>query len=652
MATQPMLRHVSPVRALLLIALVAMVSASDCSVAQTDSTILQRLVPATANDTTFIGDTVEYNDPTYYDQNAKAVYGVNVAWANDHADIVQLLDPATYIITGDQHFTRFRVLALGEAHLTMSAPGSHFLNNVPLTFNATVVVLARPTAMATISQVTIRVGDSVIVAATVPSGTGGPNINRGTFTWTVQDWSIAGIRGYLVGQSATTSRPQAFNVTLLGASVGHTILTVAYAGPTRLAFQSPVDVYVVPTTVHVAVDRAANFTTTEAYDSPIVNAHLVNAAGQFIDPSGIQFTSRDPALATVRKLLCGDPNFPTVCSADVTYDNAEVLRRASPATVWIIASAGGVPPDSVQLTVYPGVESLTLTPLVSSISVGSSAPYTVVALDALGHVTPFSATNNDIFVNQDAPLGMIGVTLLTSGQATIVADSTPASGLLVVHLKATISEARPAGPLTIESPPATLTIHAVDHVVVTPANPVLTLGNSQQFTANGVDGAGRTVTLPLATSWRVAPTTSATVSPTGLLTAQAVGSVTVFATIGGVEGSTGLTVQPLPAGGTPFGMVITPLADHGPVGSVHQYVAYLVDNLGNRTVPIAGFSIGIQTDASTVAQIQSSTFDPTFRTQTANVLATGPGQTNVRAFYQDNSNGHSTFSAIATITVP
>lgn len=107
----------------------------------------------------------------------------------------------------------------------------------------------------------------------------------------------------------------------------------------------------------------------------------------------------------------------------------------------------------------------------------------------------------------------------------------------------------------------------------------------------------------------------------------------------------------LPAGGVPAGIVIDPTSASKAVGATQQFVAYLVDAQGHRTAPAAGWSIGILTDASNVAQVQTSSFDSVQLAQVATVLARGQGQTPVRAFYQNNSNGQSTFAAVATFTV-
>ena len=112
-------------------------------------------------------------------------------------------------------------------------------------------------------------------------------------------------------------------------------------------------------------------------------------------------------------------------------------------------------------------------------------------------------------------------------------------------------------------------------------------------------------------------------------------------------------VTTLPVGGTPAGIVIVP----GPtntlrVGSTQQFVAYLVDAVGNRTDPAPGWGISILSDLSAVAQDQASpAYDATQRWQTHPVKGVGVGTTPVRAAYYRLSDGNSTFVAITSFIV-
>jgi WD40 repeat protein len=78
---------------------------------------------------------------------------------------------------------------------------------------------------------------------------------------------------------------------------------------------------------------------------------------------------------------------------------------------------------------------------------------------------------------------------------------------------------------------------------VTPANPTIQTGGTQQFTATGSYSDGSTQDLTSQVTWGSSATTVATVSTAGLATGLGAGSCTVSATLGSVSGGTTLTVE-------------------------------------------------------------------------------------------------------------
>src|SRR5262249_12498648 len=79
-------------------------------------------------------------------------------------------------------------------------------------------------------------------------------------------------------------------------------------------------------------------------------------------------------------------------------------------------------------------------------------------------------------------------------------------------------------------------------IAVTPANPTLTVGATQQFNATGTYSDSSTQSLTSQVTWASSNTSVATVSSGGVATAVTTGSTTISATLGSVSGSTGLTV--------------------------------------------------------------------------------------------------------------
>ncbi|HEY5752810.1 MAG TPA: DUF4082 domain-containing protein [Chthoniobacterales bacterium] len=80
-------------------------------------------------------------------------------------------------------------------------------------------------------------------------------------------------------------------------------------------------------------------------------------------------------------------------------------------------------------------------------------------------------------------------------------------------------------------------------VTVTPANAVLSVGGTQQFTATGSYSDGTNQNITTQATWTSSNTSVAGINSTGLATAVSVGNTTISATLSGVTGSTPLSVQ-------------------------------------------------------------------------------------------------------------
>jgi hypothetical protein len=90
----------------------------------------------------------------------------------------------------------------------------------------------------------------------------------------------------------------------------------------------------------------------------------------------------------------------------------------------------------------------------------------------------------------------------------------------------------------------TVTAAELTSIAVTPSNPSITAGITQQLTATGTYTDGSTQDLTSTVGWTSSNTAVATVDGAGLATALTTGSATITAASGGVSGSTSLTVNP------------------------------------------------------------------------------------------------------------
>src|SRR5262249_53100437 len=89
----------------------------------------------------------------------------------------------------------------------------------------------------------------------------------------------------------------------------------------------------------------------------------------------------------------------------------------------------------------------------------------------------------------------------------------------------------------------TVTPAVLQSIAVTPANPTIAKGATQQFTATGSYSDKSTKDLTGQVTWAAATTAVATIPAAGLATAVNTGTSTISATLGGVTGSTVLTVS-------------------------------------------------------------------------------------------------------------
>jgi hypothetical protein len=130
-------------------------------------------------------------------------------------------------------------------------------------------------------------------------------------------------------------------------------------------------------------------------------------------------------------------------------------------------------------------------------------------------------------------------------------------------------------------------------IAVTPANPTITSGADQQFTATGTYSDSTTADLTSTLTWASGTTSVATITTNGLAHAVAPGQSTISATLGTVSGSTTLTV-------TPAGLPVPVLTYTGPSSATPQGSITLTATLRNASgSPLSGKRITFTLDGVT-----------------------------------------------------
>ena len=157
----------------------------------------------------------------------------------------------------------------------------------------------------------------------------------------------------------------------------------------------------------------------------------------------------------------------------------------------------------------PTLRYMTVSPATTTISVGTNQQYTAAGYYSNGNVTQ-------------------GFSVTWASSSTAVATIDPASGIATAVGPGTTSITATALGVTATS--ATLNVNQLLSIAVTPPNPTIMVGGTEQFTATGKfknpDGTTSTSDVTAQVAWTAAPTTIATINTTttpGLATGVAQG---------------------------------------------------------------------------------------------------------------------------------
>jgi trimeric autotransporter adhesin len=321
---------------------------------------------------------------------------------------------------------------------------------------------------------------------------------------------------------------------------------------------------------------------------------------------------------------------------------AVVWSSSAPLVATVSNSAGSyglatsLMPGSTIITATLGSVSGTATLTVTSATLVSIGVTPANLIIANGLTQQFTATG--IYTdNSTHDLTNSAIWSSSATTAATISNSAGSNGL---------ATAVSPGPTTISaaigaiSGSTTLTVTAATLVSigVTPANPSVASGLQPQFMATGIYTDNSTQNLTTQVVWSSSASTVATVSNSagfyGLASTFMPGTATVTATMGGISGSTGLTVT----AATLVSISVTPATSSIASGLTQQFVAtglYTDNSTQDLTLSVAWTSL-----STTVATINNAS-----GTQG---LATGvsPGMTTITAAYSGT-----TITGSTTLTV-
>lgn len=271
------------------------------------------------------------------------------------------------------------------------------------------------------------------------------------------------------------------------------------------------------------------------------------ATGTFSDGTSqdlteqVTWTSSDTAVATISDVT-GSKGFATAGGVG---------------TATITASFGSTTATADLTVTAATLQSIAITPSMATLPVGAQQQF--VATGTYSDSTTKDITTQVVWSSSNAAVVTVSNTQGSQGLATAKAAGT-------ANVSATLSNVTAAAAVTVTS--ATLTT-----IAVTPVNPTIPDGSTQQFAATGTYSDMSTADLTQQVTWSSSNTAVATISNAtgskGLASAQSVGQTTITATFGTTSGGTTLSVSPA----TVASITVTPANASIAVGTKQQYTA-------------------------------------------------------------------------------
>ncbi len=189
---------------------------------------------------------------------------------------------------------------------------------------------------------------------------------------------------------------------------------------------------------------------------------------------------------------------------------------------------------------------------------------------------------------------------------------------------------------TITYTDGTLTIGAaaLTSIAVTPANPSVAKGLTQQFIATGTYTDGSNADLTSSATWASSNTTTATITSFGLASATAAGTTTISASFASLVGSTPLTVtgpvlasiavtpaDPTLAKGLTRQFTATGTYTDGSTGYLTSAVTWASSSTATATISAGGLSMAVSPGTSTLSATLGSVVGSTTLTVVPATLA-------------------------------
>ena len=224
----------------------------------------------------------------------------------------------------------------------------------------------------------------------------------------------------------------------------------------------------------------------------------------------------------------------TSADTPASVNGDSVFYPGTPVGTSVVYTGAAFATPSAQFVVTPAaptLSSISVTPANPSLLAGKTEQFT--ATGAFSDGSTENLTSQVTWASATTSVATISNAAGSQGLATAVAKGTS-------NISATLDGISGSTLLTVTAP--------LVSIAVTPANPSIPKGETEQFIATGTLADGSTENLTSQVTWASATTATATVSNApgsqGLAAGLATGTSTISATLAGITGSTVLTVSP------------------------------------------------------------------------------------------------------------
>lgn len=340
----------------------------------------------------------------------------------------------------------------------------------------------------------------------------------------------------------------------------------------------------------------------------VVTAIYSDGSKQQLSPAQLGWSSSNAAAATMSTLIAGTAN------------------TLSPGETTIKVTFDGISADTT-LQVTPAVlVSIEVSPTGASVPAGVEEPLQATGVYSDGSTHDITGA---VTWNSSAP-AIAGVSAPAANQA---AAKTLLAGTTVI----TASLGGISGTTHLTVTPPTLV-----SIAVTPASSSLPQGLTQSYVATGTYSDGSHANLTTSVTWTSSVPGAATIASQGLATAASVGSTTIAASLGGVSGSTGLTVTAPKV----VSISVTPSTANAPKGTQQQLTAVATFSDGTTQV-ITAQAVWSTSNATTASISNAGQYSGL-------TTALSPGASTVTATYEGISGSTSltvTAAALQSIEV-